>query len=81
MEIGASGTVYNKEQIITSLLNEIPGEISATGFEYRKLCNELAQLVYRSTGTRFAIRSSIWKLEDGEWRIVFHQGTVVGAGE
>lgn len=76
MEIGASGTTYDKEQIINSLLKEAPSEINAKEFEFRKLSNELSQLVYRSESTRCAIRSSIWRLEDGQWRMLFHQGTV-----
>ena len=76
MEIGASGATYRKEQVINSLLKEAPSEIHAKDFEFRKLSNDLSQLIYRSESTRRAIRSSIWRLEDGQWRMLFHQGTV-----
>jgi hypothetical protein len=76
MEIGSSGKTYDREQIINSLLKEVPGEINAKDFELRKLSDELSQLIYRSESTRRAIRSSIWKLEDGQWRMLFHQGTI-----
>jgi len=76
IEIGASGNTYNKQQIINSLLEETPGEIKAKDFEHRKLSDELALLIYKSESTRCSIRSSIWKLENGRWRMLFHQGTV-----
>jgi hypothetical protein len=76
IEIGASAATYNKQQIINSLLNEMPAEIKAKDFEYRKLSNDLSLLIYGSESTRQTIRSSVWKLEDGQWRMIFHQGTV-----
>jgi hypothetical protein len=76
VEIGASGRTYDKQQIINSLLDEIPGEIKAKDFQLRKLSDEMVLLIYRAQSIRQSIRSSIWKLEQGQWRMLFHQGTV-----
>lgn len=81
IEIGASGKTYDKQQIINSLLVESPVQIKAKNFQYKKLSSELAQLIYRSESTRHSIRSSIWKLEEGRWRMLFHQGTITDGSE
>jgi hypothetical protein len=48
----------------------------------RMLAPDLAQLLYRATIlkpnefiTRYSLRSSLWKEEDGRWQLIFHQGT------
>lgn len=82
-EIGASGKVYNKDQIIEELLNETPFAINASDFELRMFSEDIAQLRYKSKNsasdniTRTTLRSSIWKNEGSKWKMVFHQGTVV----
>ena len=84
LEIGASGKIYGKNEIIDALLEEKEtNEIQATDFEFRELSPGIAQLIYKSKNKlndekiRYTIRSSIWKLEGSQWRMVFHQGTAL----
>ncbi len=53
-------------------------------WECRQLADDIVQTVYRAfivndgdgSGT-FSRRSSLWRLENGCWKMVFHQGTRV----
>ena len=76
IEFGSSGRVYDKQQII-DLLQQEQGEgrkPTVTDFSARRLAADVILLTYRIVETR-TIRSSIWKLTNGQWRMVFHQGT------
>ncbi|KZL05104.1 hypothetical protein PsAD2_04459 [Pseudovibrio axinellae] len=76
IEIGASGRIYDRSQIINELLGSAADYPMRTlkDFRVRGLSGDLVQVFYdiAENGTR---RSSIWKLEDSNWRIIFHQGT------
>jgi hypothetical protein len=82
IEFGSSGAIYNKQQIISSLAREQPMEWSIADFSVRVLADDVVLLTYRSTGRDPAtaeewhsLRSSIWKLHDARWQMIFHQGT------
>jgi hypothetical protein len=84
VEFGSSGRVYDKAEIISALAKEQDqepdGQISARDFRLRMLSDEVALITYRtdrdSRDRRFSsLRSSIWKNQNGRWRMVFHQGT------
>ncbi len=82
LEIGSSGDVYNKKQIIEELQIENNIKISLTNFEARKLSDNIIMVNYKSekieNGNKyFAMRTSIWKLNENEWQMIFHQGTPV----
>jgi hypothetical protein len=85
-EFGASGSVWTRQQAIEDLPreqhSEPPYETSCGEFEVHRLAEGVALVTYR--GTRripseakelHFLRSSIWKLIDGHWRMAFHQGT------
>lgn len=83
IEIGASGTLYSKPEIVAALLAE-SGTIHRQVHDYR--CRQLAAdvylVTYRSDATfgrdvRTSYRSSIWALKDGRFQLEFHQGTLV----
>jgi hypothetical protein len=84
-EIGASGSSYNKIQMIEALTRETHHRIEASGFELRMLSKDIAKLKYKTTTilanntARTAVRTSIWKHEQGQWKMIFHQGTVIPA--
>lgn len=85
IEFGSSGTIYNKQQIIGSLAREQMMERSIADFSVRVLADDLVLLNYRSTRRDPAtaeewrsLRSSIWKLNDTRWQMIFHQGTPTG---
>jgi hypothetical protein len=77
-EFGVSGRVWDRAGIIAELSTVTPYEIVSENFECERLSNELALLTYISrNSTRRALRSSLWRLEGDQWRMVFHQGTVI----
>lgn len=84
LEFGRSGGVYGKEDVIRSLSAEWgrqPSELTAHGYAARLLAADVLLLTYKTTrrqeGTPdlHTLRSSVWKLIDGSWQMVFHQGT------
>lgn len=86
IEFGSSGRIFNKQQIIESLQNEdsnAPIARSITDFKTLVLAENVILVTYRivqhnsSSGkSKNSLRSSIWTLVDGSWKIVFHQGTL-----
>jgi len=85
LEIGASGKTYNKEQTIDLLTTEPEFSAVATDFRFFQVAEDVALLTYSlntvspDTGTGHSARSSLWKFENNNWRLVFHQGTQVDA--
>ncbi|MBB3317193.1 hypothetical protein FHT77_003075 [Rhizobium sp. BK181] len=86
-EIGASGRLYGYRDIVAGLLAEPPDGTTRTltDFELLLLASDLALVTYRAMRTVPAgppvssLRSSIWRHDaDGQWRMVFHQGTLTG---
>ena len=86
VEFGSSGGVFNKQQVIEALEQEGPPDpiirLSLVDFIARRLASDVILVTYRiiqedGPGTRqeSRLRSSIWKLIEGRWQMVFHQGT------
>jgi hypothetical protein len=83
VEFGSSGQVFDKKQIIEALRTETATKRSLSDFESTLLSDNIALVTYRATRTSKAgerpvttLRSSIWRLHDGQWQMVFHQGTL-----
>jgi glyoxylase I family protein len=85
-EIGSSGIVYSREDIMKQLPN--PGETKYSIYDFRatEIGPETMLVTYRTgkqtKGSRelsWSMRSSIWQKRNGRWVIVFHQGTPTGA--
>jgi hypothetical protein len=81
-EFGQSGTVWNRQQTIDMLAQERPMEGSLTDLSVRSLAANVTLVTYRAVGRDPAsgnewhsLRSSVWKLTDGRWQMIFHQGT------
>lgn len=82
IELGRSGRVFDKQQIIDNLQAEPQIRRSLVDFKTMPLAPGLVLATYRAVrhgGTGeppiYSLRSSIWKLIDDRWRMVFHQGT------
>ena len=81
IECGSSGRIFDKKRIIESLQSEGLVEIFLSDFEAKSLASGVILATYRavkheSDGRRsYSLRSSIWKLIDGRWQMIFHQGT------
>ena len=72
VEIGSSGSVYDKSQALAAIRAEPSRRIPIQEFGVRSLTPDVALATYCAAGS---LRSSIWIRSGGSWRIVFHQGT------
>lgn len=85
IEFGSSGRVYDKRTVLESLRNEAYFEAVIHDFQVRCLSENTMLATYTlyvadRTGHLVvnSLRSSVWKLIDNYWQIVFHQGTKTG---
>ncbi len=82
-EVGRSGTVYSKADILAQLPKEnADASIWSQAFSLAEVAPGVALLRYKSaheddagTLTRHTLRSSLWVLSPGGWQLRFHQGT------
>lgn len=84
IEFGCSGNVYNKQQVIDGLLNEVPFLYSLTDFKKTILAPDIVLVTYKfiqqkNNGSITSLRSSIWRLINNRWQIIFHQGTLINS--
>lgn len=82
IEIGSSGCIYNKKQIINTLPATPSVNMTIMDFEAKLLTEGIVQTIYRverqnDEMTEYSLRSSIWLLKNEKWCIVFHQGTPI----
>jgi hypothetical protein len=79
LEIGSSGRIYDKQQIVDRLQQEQwTGPLSTVSdFSARQLAPDLILAIYRIVESN-TIRSSIWKATSIGWQMVFHHGTRFG---
>ena len=81
-EVGASGRRYSREYVIDSLENRYKNPGYETWYIEDFQCQEIARDNYLVTYTLFqdkwqSRRSTIWRRYENDWKIVFHQGTLV----
>ncbi|MDO6142584.1 ribonuclease HI family protein [Paenarthrobacter aurescens] len=78
-EIGSSGRFWTRDAMMVAL-EEDPGEPTELELlSADRLSENTILLNYRSFAPKgSALRSSIWMLDRGQWRLRFHQGTVEG---
>lgn len=83
VEFGASGRRFGKREVLAELPDESEVRYRACDLQARWLAPDLLQLTYRSERSsgdgsrRHALRSSLWRCRDGQWRMLFHQGTPI----
>jgi hypothetical protein len=79
VEFGSSGMMYSKQQVIAAIRLETPRDIVAHDFRVRTLAPGTVLVTYRASqqsGVEIdTLRSSVWQQRNGEWKLVFHQGT------
>ncbi|WP_153771181.1 DUF4440 domain-containing protein [Labrenzia sp. CE80] len=85
VEFGASGSVYARDEIISSLVQEAtdePDQLIAKNFSLTTISKDAVLLTYESQrrqndgSMRCVLRSSIWKHNGTDWQMLFHQGTI-----
>ncbi|TXC76271.1 DUF4440 domain-containing protein [Metabacillus litoralis] len=78
-EFGSSGKVlYKNEDIGVEGIGIVNMEIS--DFEIHPLSDEIVlatYCVFNVDNKQYSLRSSIWKLINERWQMVFHQGTKI----
>jgi hypothetical protein len=77
VEFGKSGRTYDMRATVELLHGDDSDLVpEVRDFRIRPLAPTIVLVTYRSgRGDVFALRSSIWRLSEGKWRMTFHQGT------
>ncbi len=78
-EFGSSGKVMYKNESIGEMSLGIV-RMKMSDFEIHPLSEGIVLTTYRiynEINKQYSLRSSIWKLNDGRWKMHFHQGTRV----
>jgi len=80
-EFGCSGKVWTRESVLESLNGEKSPRPITSDFKGHRLSENIIQITFNTqtseaTGDNSKVlRSSIWKRDSGQWRMIFHQGT------
>ncbi|MDI6871558.1 MAG: DUF4440 domain-containing protein [Bacillota bacterium] len=78
MEFGSSGRTWNKQQEIDALVDGSRLRATIVDFRARRLAPDVVLATYRlveDNDRKHSLRSSIWKLNQDKWQMIFHQGT------
>ena len=79
MEYGQSGTIYDRKKAILALLSKSDRNVEIKDFTIRCLSRNVAEAHYiavqKGEEAHRSLRTSIWIMVDGRWRLRFHQGT------
>ncbi len=75
IEIGQSGTLYNKQDIVSALCNEQPTQITATKMSVQLLEKNLALASYQTSSHNRPMvqRYSLWENKGPDWQILYHE--------
>lgn len=84
IEFGASGTIWNKAEVVEQLPQENFTQRTISQFAVKPLSEHTALVTYHChadiPGQRCTIgslRSSIWRRRGEQWQMVSHQGTTI----
>ncbi|KRP62174.1 hypothetical protein TU82_23245 [Pseudomonas orientalis] len=81
VEFGARGKSWTKAQVIAGLKSQTVSKRTIEDFKLRVLADGVALATYlcrhqsADGDESLSLRSSVWKTYEGDWRMVFHQGT------
>ncbi len=84
-EVGASGKRYGKDVILDELEKRYTSgymdNMEATDFHIRALSSDTYLLTYNllEDKERKTRRTTIWQKTNSDWKIVYHQGTIVSS--
>ena len=81
-EFGSSGKIWSRSEILDLLESEAPRSIAAHDLVCHVLAEGVALITYRAVSSDpqtherlTTLRSSLWSIVDGQWKLRFHQGT------
>ena len=84
VEFGASGRVLDRDAIVALLAAGGPqAEGQTRRFRVQSIAPGAALTTWRirrSDGSQ-TLRSSVWQRRDGQWQLVFHQGTLAATDD
>lgn len=81
-EVGASGRAYSREYVLHILEERYQrtdaDEWETSDFYCRRISPDAYLLTYTlRQGERITRRSTLWEQTTGQWKVLYHQGTVV----
>jgi hypothetical protein len=81
-EVGASGRAYSREYVLDILEERYQrtdaDEWETSDFYCRRIGPDAYLLTYTlRQGERITRRSTLWEQTTGQWKVMYHQGTVV----
>jgi hypothetical protein len=86
-EVGASGNIYSKQYVIETLLERYNDPNyqdvwEASDFKVTEIAPGNYLLTYNliQNKTRHTRRATIWRKVNDQWKVLYHQGTVVEGG-
>ncbi len=81
-EFGSSGLIYDKQSVLDRLpSNTDVIEYQMSNFAIKIIAENIVQATFKivrtinATEKATSLRSSLWRREENDWRIFFHQGT------
>ncbi|MEJ2795230.1 DUF4440 domain-containing protein [Iodobacter sp. LRB] len=87
-EFGASGCAFGKSDVVERLPSGPAPTFYPQNFAVVELAPSVVQVTFRLITYRpdtpdasYSLRSSLWRLSGGEWKMIFHQGTRTDAFE
>lgn len=87
-EVGASGNVYTKQDVIETLCERYNDPNyqdiwEAKDFKLTQIAadNYLLTYILIQDETRVTRRSTLWRRVNSSWKILYHQGTIIDGGK
>jgi hypothetical protein len=87
IEFGASGSIWNKAQVVEQLPQESFTHRTISQLAVKPLSQHVFLVTYHCHAANLgqdctigSLRSSIWRKRGEQWEMVFHQGTMVPHG-
>lgn len=85
-EIASTGRMFGKDEALSRLPTESGVSFHADRFAVETVGEGVALVSYRASRScggevRASLRASLWRIEDGAWRMLFHQGTPLPQGD
>ena len=82
-EVGASGRQYSRAEVLDELEKRFAAphvdDWECTDFQCRQLAGDVFLLTYTllQNRERLTRRSTLWQRTGEDWKIIYHQGTIV----
>lgn len=84
MEFGSSGEIYDKKAILERLPKDTevsPVQFVVSDFQVKELSENIVLATFKTdkissdNSRATALRASIWRNTNGNWQMIYHQGT------